>query len=206
MTRTIPIHMAVEDALSEVVLRRALASRPMRYEIGAVYSQGGFGYLKKKTVAFNNAAKACPFVLLTDLDQHGCPAELVSTWLSGRPKHASFLLRVAVREVESWLLGDMPRLASFLHIKNPPAIPAPEALSDPKGQLLKLSLRARVRQTRDSLVWRDSSSGRIYQGPDYNGTLAAFVTQHWDTDTARSACPSLEGLFSALQRLETESA
>lgn len=60
MRGSIPIRMAVEDALSEAVLRRALANRPVRYEIGAVYSQGGFGYLKKKAVAFNNAAKACP--------------------------------------------------------------------------------------------------------------------------------------------------
>ena len=58
MRRPIPIRIAVEDSLSEAVLRRALAKRPVRYEIGAVYSRGGFGYLKKKAVAFNNAAKA----------------------------------------------------------------------------------------------------------------------------------------------------
>lgn len=162
MRSSIPIRMAVEDALSEVVLRRALASRPVRYEIGAVYSRGGFGYLKKQTVAFNNAARACPFVLLTDLDQHGCPPDLVRTWLSGRPKHDSFLFRVAVREVESWLLGDMVRLTSFLHLKNAPAIPAPEALLYPKQELLQLSLRSRVRRMREALARREkraASSG-----------------------------------------------
>lgn len=206
MRSSIPIRMAVEDALSEVVLRRALASRPVRYEIGAVYSRGGFGYLKRQTVAFNNAARACPFVLLTDLDQHGCPPDLVRTWLSGRPKHDSFLFRVAVREVESWLLGDMTRLKSFLHVKNGLAIPAPEALPDPKQELLRLSLRSRVRQIREALVWRNESSGRLFQGPDYNGTLAHFVTHQWDISTARHACPSLERLFAALHRLETKCA
>ena len=204
MRNAISIRIAVEDALSEAVLRHAIASRPVRYEIGAVYSRGGFGYLKKQAGAFNNAAKACPFVMLTDLDQNECPPTLVASWLSGRPKHDSFLFRVAVREVESWLLGDMARLASFLHLRNGPAILAPEVLSDPKLKLLELSLRSRSRQIRDALVWRDDSTGRLYQGPDYNATLTCFVTEHWDISTARLACPSLERLFAALGRLESK--
>lgn len=202
--RSVPIRMAVEDALSEAVLRRALADRPVRYEVGAVYSHGGSGYLRKQATAFNNAAKAGPFILLTDLDQHGCPPELVTTWLAGRPKHNSFLFRVAVREVESWLLGDMAHLKSFLHLKGVPAAAAPEALLDPKQTLLRLSLRSRVRRIREAIVWRDDKSGRLFQGPDYNGVLAEFVTKHWKPSVARSACPSLGRLFSALQRLEAE--
>lgn len=139
-------------------------------------------------------------MLLTDLDQCDCPPELVTTWLSGRPKHDSFLFRVAVREVESWLLADMARLKSFLHLKSAPAIQAPEALLDPKQELPRLSLRSRVRQTREALVWRDDKSGRLWQGPDYNGTLAHFVAEYWDIFAARSICPSLERLFLALQR------
>lgn len=196
--------MAVEDALSEAVLRRALADRPVRYDVGAVYSHGGSGYLRRQAAAFNNAAKAGPFILLTDLDQHECPPDLVTTWLAGRPKHSSFLFRVAVREVESWLLGDMARLRSFLHLKHVPAVIAPEALLDPKQELLRLSLSSRVRRMRESIVWRDPKSGRLLQGPDYNGTLAEFVTKHWNPSVARSACPSLERLFSALQGLEAE--
>lgn len=206
MTASIPIRLAVEDALSETVLRRALADRPVRYAIGAVYSRNGSAYLRKQASAFNNAAKACPFLLLTDMDQYSCPPELVSTWLSGTPKHDCFLFRVAVREVESWLLGDMISLKSFLHVKNAPAIPAPEALPDPKQELLRLALRGRVRGLREALVWRNASSGRLFQGPDYNGTLAHFVTQQWNVSTARQACPSLERLFAALHRLEARCA
>lgn len=206
MIRSVPILMAVEDALSETVLRRTLADRPVRYAIGAVYSRGGSGYLRKQAGAFNNAAKAGPFLLLTDLDQHSCPTELVTTWLSGKPKHDCFLFRVAVREVESWLLGDLVRLKSFLHVKNGPAIPAPEALPDPKQELLRLALRGRVRQMREALVSRNESSGRLFQGPDYNGTLAHFVTHQWDVSAARQACPSLERLFAALHRLEARCA
>ena len=52
MTVSIPIRMAVEDSLSEAVLRRVLAERPARYEIGAVYSRGGSGYLKRLETEF----------------------------------------------------------------------------------------------------------------------------------------------------------
>ena len=55
---------------------------------------------------------------------------------------------------------------------------------------------------REALVWRDSRSGRLHQGPDYNGTLAPFVRHDWDVDGARRTCRSLGSLFSALARLE----
>lgn len=138
------------------------------------------------------------------MDQHNCPPELVKTWLSGRPKHEFFLFRVAVREVESWLLGDIARLTTFLHVKSAPAIAAPEALADPKQELLRLAVRSRVRQVRDSMVWRDEDSGRLFQGPDYNGTLAHFVTTLWDIPTSRQVCPSLQRLFAALLQLEAK--
>ncbi len=201
---SVPIRLAVEDALSEAVLRRVLADRPVRYEVGAVYSRGGSGYLRRQTPAFNNAAKAGPFILLTDLDRHECPSELVTTWLAGRTKHHSFLFRVAVREVESWLLGDMARLRLFLHLKTASVVTPPEDLLDPKQVLLRLSLGCRVRRVRDAIVWRDSKSGRLFQGPDYNGTLAEFVAKYWSPPAARSTCPSLERLFSALASLEAE--
>lgn len=79
MRRTIPIYLAVEDELSEWVARRILSARPIDYAVGAVYGRSGYGYLKKQAAAFNNAAKRCPFLLLTDLDQHACPPDLLPT-------------------------------------------------------------------------------------------------------------------------------
>jgi len=37
--------------------RRALSARPVHYAVGAVFRQGGCGYLKKQAPAFNNAAR-----------------------------------------------------------------------------------------------------------------------------------------------------
>jgi len=168
-----------------------------------VFARRGCGYLKKQTPAFNNAARACPFLMLADLDRLSCPPELIEQWLP-HPKHPHFLLRVAVREVESWLLGDPVGLAEFLGLRSTPAVPAPELLPDPKDHLLRLALKAASRQVREALVWRDPRSGRLLQGPDYNGTLGGFVLKKWNMDRAREACRSLDRFFLALGRLGEE--
>ena len=203
MKQPIPIRLAVEDVLSEWIVRRVLAGHGDRFAIGPVFGRSGFGYLKKQTPAFNNAAKGCPFLLLTDLDRYACPPELLGDWLSVE-KHKFFLLRVAVREVESWLLGDAPGLGRFLRLRTHPAVPDPEALQDPKQDVLACALRSPNRLLRESLVSRDENSGRLRQGPDYNGTLARFVNGSWDLDAAKQKCHSLAKLCAAIERLEAE--
>jgi hypothetical protein len=203
MTTAIPIYLAVEDDLSQHVLRRVLNERTVRYEIGSVYSQRGFGYLKRQTASFNNAAKASPFLLLTDLDNYQCPPDLINEWLTS-PQHRHFLLRVAVREVESWLLGDEEGLRLFLGYKKTITIPNPEMIPDPKAELLRLAISARNRFVREAIVWKDKRTGKLFQGADYNGTLAGFVKNQWNIATARQRCPSLERVFKALARLEKD--
>ena len=157
----IAVHIAVEDDLSETVLRRLLHESRRGYVVRTRYptsrrshapaSPSGFGYLKKHLISFNQAAHVIPFVVLTDLDQHPCPATLASAWLP-RPLHPNLMFRVAVREVESWLLSDPASMADFLQI---PArrIPAdPEGLADPKAELVALARMSRNSEIRGGLA------------------------------------------------------
>lgn len=100
----IPVNLAVEDELSEVVLRRLLADARC-YAVGTVYGRRGNGYLRKTIVGWNRAARGCPFIVLTDLDNTRCAPSLIAEWLTV-PKHPNLLFRIAVREVEAWLLSD----------------------------------------------------------------------------------------------------
>ncbi|TAN38781.1 MAG: DUF4276 family protein [Nitrospirae bacterium] len=202
MIVSIPIYLAVEDELSEYVARRVLSERHTRYSIKGVFRRGGFGYLKKQATAFNNAARNTPFLLLTDLDQNICPSALVSSWLN-TPKQNHFLLRVAVREVESWLLGDPHGLKLFLRLKKDPLISNPEQILDPKAEMLRMAISSPSRQIREALVWCDKN-GRLYQGPDYNGTLGGFVFKQWAVSRSQKKCQSLDHFFNALQRLEAD--
>jgi len=205
MMRPIPIYLAVEDELSEWVVRRVLEERwkeqRVKYAIGPVFRRGGFGYLRKNIGPFSNVAKGCPVLLLTDLDRYRCPPDLITDWIA-HPLHQNLLFRVAVREVESWILGDGSGLSEFMRLKKAFLIPNPESLKNPKEELLKLALRCPMRQIRDALAWCENSTGRISQGPDYNGTLGRFVMNDWNISSARSKCHSLERLFAALQSLE----
>jgi hypothetical protein len=101
----IPVNLATEDELSESVLRRLLAHADKGYSVGAAYGRRGFGYLRRTITGWNRAARFVPWVVLTDLDRGTCPAALIDEWLT-EPKHPNLLLRVAVREVEAWLLAD----------------------------------------------------------------------------------------------------
>jgi hypothetical protein len=53
MTGPIPISLAVEDELSEVVLQRLIVATGRQFAVGPTYRRGGFGYLKKRAVAWN---------------------------------------------------------------------------------------------------------------------------------------------------------
>ena len=200
MKPPIPIFLAVEDELSEFVLRRLLQERPITYALGAVFRRGGFGYLKKQTPAFNNMAKAAPLLLLTDLDTQACPPALLADWLP-HTQHRDFLLRVAVRKVEAWLLPQQAGLAGFLGIRQDHLTNVPETLHDPKAELLKLAQKSPRRDKREALVRVDANGGRR-QGPAYNSTLAEFVSNEWEVDAAAKACPSLLRLLKALAELE----
>jgi hypothetical protein len=71
----IPLNLATEDELSEVALLRLL-DRLGRFAVGAAYRRGGFGYLRRTILGWNQAAKGIPFLVLADLDKHECPASL----------------------------------------------------------------------------------------------------------------------------------
>lgn len=202
MTAPLPLYLAVEDELSEFVLRRIIAKRPA-LQVAAVFSRGGYGYLKKRASGFNQAARHRPFLLLTDLDTGVCAPDLIREWLAGEQRHPSFLLRVAVPEVESWLLADGEGLRRFLGLRGAKDIAQPERLADAKAELLLWAEKAGTRDLREALVWRDEH-GQRHPGPDYNGTLLRFVQNDWNVQAAARRCGSLAGLIRAVGQLERE--
>lgn len=183
----IPVNLATEDELSETVLQRLLA-KTNRYTIGTPYRRGGFGYLRRNVLGWNNAAKGIPFIILTDLDTDRCPADLIADWLKV-DKHPNLLFRVAVREVESWLLADSANLSAFLNVRKALVVTDSDAIADPKATLVNLARKSRSRDIREGIVPRKGSTAK--QGPDYNGCVGSFVRERWDIDTAKRNSRSL---------------
>lgn len=159
------------------------------FAVGTVHRRGGFGYLRKTAPGWNQAAAGIPFILLTDLDaQYDCPQALIDDWLE-TPRHPNLLLRVAVREVESWLLADRQHLAAFLSVRLGLIPHDPDALPDPKATLIEVARLSRRREIRDRIVPKPGSTAAI--GPEYNDCLSEFVQSGWDVDAAARASDSL---------------
>lgn len=186
MTR-IPVNLATEDELSEVTVLKIL-NGINRYAVGAAYRRGGFGYLRRTIHGWNRAAQGIPFIVVTDLDTCTCPARLISDWLVV-PKHPNLLFRVAVREVESWLLADSANLAEFLNVRRELVPADTDVLADPKVALVNLARKSRSKAIRERIVPRAGSTAK--QGPDYNGCLGSFVRTRWESNSARVNSPSL---------------
>jgi len=188
VTEDIPVNLAVEDSLSEAVLRKLLHSTGRAYAVGDCYSEGGYGYLKRTVRGFNAAAQGTPFVVLTDLDDAECSPALIKEWLPV-PRHVNLVFRVAVREVEAWLLAHKDGIAQFLgiHEKRVPA--DPESLADPKAVLIQLASTSRSREIRQDIVPPSGSMRK--QGPNYNGRMIAFVQKIWEPSVAAESADSL---------------
>ncbi len=197
--REIPIHLVVEDLLSEAVLRKLLAYSKKQFSVGTCYCQGGFGYIKNKIMGFNRAARGNPFLVLTDLDLAACPPELIDQWLT-TPKHPNLIFRIAVREVEAWLLADQKGFARFSLISEK-RIPAnSEGIPNPKEQLIELVKHSPLADLRTDIVPRQGTTAKI--GPNYNGRLIEFVNSKWDIEMAQKNSTSLLKAVKALDDFE----
>lgn len=194
MMNPTPVNIVVEDYLSEVALRRVLAGSSVGYIVGTCYSGRGYGNIRQKMSAFNNAAKGMPYVVLVDLVA-GCAPMQIRQWLP-IPKHPNLLCRVAVREIESWLLADRSGLASFLGIARKLVPSNPDEIPDPKECLVNLAKRSRKRDLREALAPKPNSTAKV--GPDYNGQVAYFVANRWDIAEAAKNSDSLRRAVHAI--------
>jgi hypothetical protein len=110
--------------------------------------------------------------------------------------------RVAVREVEAWLLGDRERLARFLDV-DPGWIPSdPEGSPNPKTQVVNLARRSRRREIVADMVPR-RESGRS-EGSAYASRLIEFISDSrhgWRPTVAARSSDSLRRCLRCLRRL-----
>ena len=190
------IVIATEDALSEALLETLVQRSGRPVEIAERLRRQGFGYLKSRIASLNQMAEWRPVLMLTDLDQAACAPQLRRDWLR-QPFAPNLLFRVAVREVEAWLLADGEAFAGFLGIDSNRVPARPEALPDPKQTLLGLVRKSRHRDLKRDLL--PAPGSRTVQGLGYNEQLIRFVRDHWRVDHAISQAPSLARAWQRLQ-------
>lgn len=198
------ITLGVDDPLSEAVAVKIVEQYAEGARIARILGLMGNADLRKRLPSLNAISSyKGPALVLTDLDSpQRCPAELVESWTQGIRRAPTLVLRVAVLEVEAWIIADRVNFARWLGISENVVPRAPEEVDDPKRTLVQLARRSRNRTLRDGLV-RDLGNGLLRPGPDYNPELRDFVNQRWNPEAARLAAPSLSRAIRRVSDLTT---
>ena len=186
------ITLGVEDDLSESVVMRLLREYSPGFTVAEVIGGNGKDPLRQQLRAFRNIAiHQWPVLVLTDQDSpQSCPPALLRQWTQSRPLPSNLLLRVAVLEVEAWLLADRSAIAQWLSISVNRVPYDPENILNPKQTVVHLSSRSRHRRLREAIA-PNRVIGTDRTGPDYNLVMAEFVDNHWNPEAARQYAPSL---------------
>jgi hypothetical protein len=196
--RAVPINLLVEGATDEVVVRRVLAYAGFRP--GTAYGKKGKSDLLRRLPTYNQAARFTPWFVTVDLDHDApCAPEYVRMLLPEREQ--GLLLRIAVREMEAWLLADADQIASYLGI-SPALVPRePDAEENPKRTLVNLARRSTRSAIKNDIVPREGSGREV--GPGYEGAIIEFVTKHgWRPEVAAQRSDSLQRCLRALETLK----
>jgi len=199
-------YIAVEDDPSDAVARRLLNHVRRGFQVRARYplpalphlhpELSGYGYLRANAQAFNKAAAGTPHLLLTDLDVAPCAPELIQEWIGGAV-HPNFIIRVAIREVEAWLLADAKNMADFLTL-NPSDIPTPvESVAQAKEEVVRLARLSPNAEIQNTLVTRPGSTATT--GRLFSRSLIGYVRDLWDIDAAAANADSLARALRALR-------
>jgi len=159
----------------------------------------GKGKIKKQINAYNNAAQHGYYFVIVDLDnEYECAPSLIHDWLPLNKQMNNFLFRIAVHEVESWLLADRDNLATYFSISRELIPLEPDNQIDPKHTIISLAKRSRKREIRENIVPIDSYAS---MGPGYNIQFQYFIKNVWNIASARKNSPSLDKTIKSLEKL-----
>lgn len=187
------IVLVVEDDLSHHVCLRILSEAAPAIDIDRVVIAQGNGNIKRRLDVYERASRFITHLILTDLDRMQCVSELMQSWRVS--KQTAMLFRVAVREVEAWLLADRAGFSDHFGIpfgKIPNDI---ESHADPKSLLLSLVSRSKSAITRGMNPEKGSYS---LIGPLYNQRLVDFTREKWGLQDAAQASQSLNRMIRRL--------
>ena len=194
--------LVVEDRLSDAVSIKILRYFDIEIVQRVIYE--GNSYLQRKAQGYNQAAhQECGTFMLTDLDSPKvCPPTLIRSWVKGR-LNRWFFLRIAVMEIESWIMADRQAVAEFLAIPINRIPRNTDEIDSPKEFLVSLARRSRNTRLRRALVPAQSDKS-AKTGSEYNPQLSQFVREHWNLERAAAVSPSLKRTLDRLAQKKAD--
>lgn len=168
-------------------------------EVGNRYDKGGKFGVQSKIDGYNNDAAHTnmPWLVLLDLNSDECPPSLRNKLLDEAAPSMCF--RIAVREIESWLMGDAESLAFYFGVSRTLIPSEPEKLNDPKESLVKLAKESNKREIREGIARKGST--QLETGPRYTALMRKYAQNHWRPEVAAKRADSLRRAMASLEKL-----
>lgn len=182
----------VEGPADEAVARALIAYTDPQLTF-SIDVRGGKSAILDKIQVYNRAAEHIPHLVLVDLDRsHACAPDLVEDWLPTRSHDLH--LRVAVPQMESWLLADRDGIAKYLRISMDLVPPYPDQLRNAKETMVHLASKSGSKGIRKDMVSLDHRTGIAY-----TGRLMEFASGYWSIGRALGQSESLTRCVRALK-------
>jgi hypothetical protein len=185
---------AVEGSLDEAVIRRVAGD--LDFPLGTVRVKGGRGRIEARVRGYHAASRHWPWIVVADLDTDQCPPTLLQTWQVPSADD-NFICRIAVREIEAWLLADRLKMAAFIKVSRDLIPGTPDQLPDPKETIVNLARRSRSRDLREDIVPDPGSLRR--EGPAYTSRLSEFANTLWRPREAQKTSSSFDRFVKAME-------
>lgn len=190
----LPIGVVCEGDTDIPVVRKLLQEAGL--EPSLLIDSGGKGRLDKRLPKYNQAAAGSPWFVLRDLDRDAaCAPEFLRTQKLAFREWMCF--RLAVREVESWLMADAESFAHYFGVSRR-AIPVdPDAEERPTRVLVDLVRKSRKRGIVKAVVPIAGHS----VGPLYESTIIDFAESRWSPERGSLRSASLRSARRALREI-----
>ncbi len=193
------IYYAFEDSVSEAVAIKLIKQEKIGCELKKLGTRGGgrspiLAHINK----YNQMSKISPVILFIDLDKDECaPSLMVNYPIRDKQPPNKLQVRIAVREVESWLLADKQGIEIYFGIPQNAIPHNPEELDDPKQELLNLIKgKSNADFKREMLP-----NGKVISGSEYNNYLTDFINTAWDSTRACANADSLDRAIKGIQQI-----
>ncbi len=184
-----------ESDLDLVVLQRLCANAGVR--IGRAIARNGKASLDQLVARMvRSSPDVGQWVFVRDLDRD---SECAAAYALTHPTPQHVQLRLAVRQIESWLLSDRRSAARFFGVAESRVPRDPEAEVSAKERLVALATGSRFRTVKEGVGRGLGAHVRV--GSEYVGMLSEFVREKWSPEAAAENSESLRRCRAALERL-----